>query len=62
MRQTGVLTKPPSDDSIVYNASRKDRYSRFTELKRSHARLKAGMVGILLVPALVYFTAGAALA
>ena len=44
----------------MYNASQKDRYSRFTELKRSHARMKAGMIGALLVPALVYLTASVA--
>ncbi|WP_267253676.1 hypothetical protein [Noviherbaspirillum soli] len=42
----------------MYNASQKDRYSRYTRIRRSHALMRAGLIGALLVPALLYFTAG----
>jgi hypothetical protein len=42
----------------VYNASQKDRYYRYTRIRRSHVLMRAGLVGALLVPALLYFTAG----
>lgn len=44
----------------MYDATHKDRHSRYTRLKRSHALLKAGVLGALLAPALVYLTSGLA--
>ncbi|MFL6715653.1 MAG: hypothetical protein ACJ8G3_04745 [Burkholderiaceae bacterium] len=42
----------------MYNASQKDRYSRYARIRRSHALMRAGLIGALLMPALLYFTAG----
>ncbi|MFL6720057.1 MAG: hypothetical protein ACJ8G3_27225 [Burkholderiaceae bacterium] len=42
----------------MYNASQKDRYSRYTQIRRSHVLMRAGLIGALLMPALLYFTAG----
>jgi hypothetical protein len=42
----------------VYNASQKDRHSRYIRIKRSQVLMRAGLIGALLVPALLCFTAG----
>jgi hypothetical protein len=41
-------------EPTVYNASKKDRQSRFTKATRSHAKLKGGLVGALLLPVVFY--------
>jgi hypothetical protein len=44
----------------VYNASKKDRYSRFTKVSRSHAKLRGGLVGALLLPVVFYLASNIA--
>jgi hypothetical protein len=44
----------------VYNASQKDRHSRFAGLTRSHTKLRGGLIAALLLPVVLYLANSAA--
>jgi hypothetical protein len=49
-----IMTFKQFIEPTVYNASKKDRHSRFTKVTRSHAKLRGGLVGVLLFPVVLY--------
>ena len=56
----GIMTFYQLIEPIVYYASKKDRHSRFAKVTRSHAKLRGGLVGALLLPVVFYLAANIA--
>ena len=55
-----IMTFNQLAEPTVYNASKKDRHSRFTKVTRSHAKLRGGLVGALLLPVVFYLASNLA--
>jgi hypothetical protein len=59
--RVGIMTFKQLIEPTVYNASKKDRHSRFAKVTRSHAKLRGGLVGVLLFPVVLYLASSLSL-